>query len=351
MERLLIVRLGAMGDVLHALPVAAALRHAFPQAVIGWAIEERWAELLCARDADRTAPRSPLKPLVDVIHPVNTRAWRAAPFSDETWQEAVVSLRDLRAMQYEAALDVQGLLKSAAIAQWSDAPRRIGFARPKERAAALFYTTAVESRGKHVIEWNLALASAVTGDKTAAARFELPQDPAVERWRDDELRRRGVKDLVMLSPGAGWGAKLWPAERYGEVARALADDGLQSLVNHGPGEETLARQVVDASGGAAQAIACSLGELAALLRRARLVVASDSGPMHLAAALKVPVVALFGPTDPERNGPYGTRSVVLRSPESRTSYAHRGSADAGLLSITAEQVVAGARELLRGSRG
>ena len=347
MERLLIVRLGAMGDVVHALPVAAALRDAFPEATIGWAIEERWAELLCARDAER-APRSPLKPLVDVIHPVNTRAWRAAPFSDETWKEAVVSLRDLRAMRYEAALDVQGLLKSAAIAQWSDAPRRFGFARPKERAAALFYTTAVESRGRHVIEQNLALASAATGRGVGEARFALPQDPAVERWCDEELRQRGVQDFVMLSPGAGWGAKLWPAERYGEVARALAANGLRTLVNHGPGEEALARELVQHSGGAAQAIACSIGELTALLRRARLMVSGDSGPMHLAAALKVPVVALFGPTDPARNGPYGRRSVVIRSPESKTSYAHRSQADTGLFSITTETVVAAARRLLGG---
>jgi heptosyltransferase-1 len=351
MERLLIVRLGAMGDVVHALPVAAALRDAFPQATIGWAIEERWAELLCARDADRTAPRSPLKPMVDVIHPVNTRAWRAAPLSDETWKEAVVSLRDLRAMRYEAALDAQGLMKSAAIAQWSDAPRRFGFARPKERAAALFYTTTVESRGKHVIEQNLALASAVICHDVSDARFALPEDPAVERWCDEELRKRGVKEFVMLSPGAGWGAKLWPAERYGAVARTLAGEGLLSLVNHGPGEEGLARQVVQHSGGAAQAIACSIGELTALLRRARLMVASDSGPMHLAAALQVPVAALFGPTDPARNGPYGTHSVVLRSTESKTSYAHRSGVDAGLLSITAEDVVTAARRLLGGARG
>ncbi len=356
MEAILAVRLGAMGDVIHALAAVAALRDAFPAARIGWAIEERWAELLCApsallgtSDAAPDSLRSSAKPLVDVVHPLDTAAWRSAPLSDETWAETVDSLRGLRAAGYEAAIDFQGLLKSALVAKASGAPVRLGFADPKESAAALFYTRGVARTGTHVVEMNLALAHALTGQEAAAARFELPHDSDAEAWCSAELRRRGAERFLLLAPGGGWGAKLWPAARYGEAARALAADGLRTLVNHGPGpnEAALAQQVVAASGGAAQPLFCSVSELIALMRRAQLFLGGDTGPMHLAAALGVPVVTIFGPTDPARNGPFGTRNVVLRSAASQTSYAHRAQVDPGLLAITAEEVVAAARRLLR----
>jgi heptosyltransferase-1 len=362
MEAILAVRLGAMGDVIHALAAVAALRDAFPEARIGWAIEERWTELLCAPGTPPDSPRSPAKPLVDVVHPLDTAAWRSAPLSDETWGETVDSLRGLRAAGYEAALDFQGLLKSALVAKASGAPLRLGFADPKESAATLFYTRAVARTGTHVVEMNLALAHALVGrdvggipvsgsvaGETPAlpVRFELPRDPDAEAWCDAELRRRGVERFLLLAPGGGWGAKLWPAARYGEAARALKEDGLRTLVNYGPGEESLPQQVVAASGGAAEPLSCSVSELIALTRRAQLFLGGDTGPMHLAAALGVPVVTIFGPTDPARNGPFGTRNVVLRSAASQTSYAHRAQVDPGLLAITAEEAVAAARRLLR----
>ena len=379
MEAILAVRLGAMGDVLHALPAVAALRDAFPEARIGWAVEERWAELLCspnallsAPGAAPDAPRSAAKPLVDAIHPVNTAAWRSALLSDETWGEAAGALRGLRASGYEAAIDFQGLMKSALVAQASGAPLRLGFADPRESAATLFYTRAVAREGTHVVEMNLGLAQALIGrdasgiaptlaPKTTArawgtsvvaggtpalpVRFELPRDPEAEAWCDAELRRRGLERFLLLAPGGGWGAKLWPAARYGEAARALAADGLRTLINYGPGEEALAQEVAAASGGAAQALSCSVSELITLTRRARLFLGGDTGPMHLAAALGVPVVAIFGPTDPARNGPFGTRNIVLRSPASQTSYAHRPETDPGLLAIATEEVVTAARRL------
>jgi len=343
MEAILAVRLGAMGDVIHALAAVAALRDAFPEARIGWAIEERWAELLCAPGVAPDAPRSAAKPLVDVVHAVDTSAWRAAPLSDETWGEAAGALRGLRAAEYEAAIDFQGLMKSALVAKATGAPVRLGFADPKESAATMFYTRAVAREGAHVVEMNLALARALTGREAPPARFELPHDAEAEAWCDAELLRRGAERFLLLAPGGGWGAKLWPARRYGEAARALAADGLRTLVNHGPGEEALAQEVVAASGGAAQALSCSVSELIALTRRARLFLGGDTGPMHLAAALGVPVVAVFGPTDPARNGPFGTSNVVLRSAASRTSYAHRAQMDPGMLDVRTEEVVAAAR--------
>jgi heptosyltransferase-1 len=162
---------------------------------------------------------------------------------------------------------------------------------------------------------------------------------------------RDIGDFAILNPGAGWGAKRWPAERYGEVARKLAHQGMRSILNYGPGEEELVRAAEAASAGTAKAMSCSITELIALTRRARLFIGGDTGPLHLAAALRVPVVAIYGPTDPARNGPYGTRSVVLRSPESVTTHARRAAADEGLSTIGSDAVVGAARKLLGGVSG
>jgi heptosyltransferase-1 len=150
----------------------------------------------------------------------------------------------------------------------------------------------------------------------------------------------------MLNPGAGWGAKQWPVVRYGQLAQRLASRGVRSILNFGPNEETLAREAEAASAGTAQAMAFSIGELIALTRQTRLFIGGDTGPMHLAAALHIPVVALFGPTDPARNGPFRTNSIVLRNPKSPTSLKHRHEPDPGLLEITVDQVAEAATQLL-----
>jgi heptosyltransferase-1 len=152
-----------------------------------------------------------------------------------------------------------------------------------------------------------------------------------------------------MNPGAGWGAKQWPAERYGTVAKELSQDGIRSIVNYGPSEEQLADAVTVASGCAAQKISCSIAELISLTRRATLFIGGDTGPLHLAAALKIPVVAIFGPTNPARNGPFGTRSITLRSASSMTDHSRYPDPEHGLLEITPEEVVVAARRLLRES--
>jgi heptosyltransferase-1 len=351
MEKLLILRLGSMGDILHALPGVAALRRAFPSATIGWAVEQRWSELLCAGAAENTASGSPEKPLVDGLHFINTVAWRKRLFSDDMWREAWMAMGSLRAARYEVAIDFQGAWKSAGVALWSAAPERIGFDSPRERPAAMFYTRRVPTTSPHVVDQGLELAAAVADREPGPACFPLPCSPASEAWCNNELRRRGLQDFALLSPGGGWGAKLWPPENYGHVATALARQGLPSLVNFGPGEEELARAVEQASGAAAQPLCCSLGELIALTRRARLFIGGDSGPMHLAAALSVPVVAIFGPTDPARTGPYGARSIVLRHAASATSYSHHDRPDEALRLIPAEEAVHAARRLLEAPGG
>lgn len=347
-ERLLIVRLSAMGDVIHTLPAVHALREAFPRAFIGWLIEERWAELLCAPGSPRRGRRSSSRPLVDEVHAVDLKAWRKSPFSISTLQRVATVWNDVRDAHYDAAVDLQGAMRSALLARWSGARVVYGAAEPRESPASVWYTRKVVTRGRHVIEQNLSVAEAVAGHRMKLPAAEFPRDPAAEARIEQRLAEQGIGDFAILNPGAGWGAKRWPAERYGEVARALAERSVRSILNYGPGEEELVRAAEAASGGTARAMSCSLTELIALTRRARMFIGGDTGPLHLAAALQVPVVAIYGPTDPARNGPFGTRSAVLRSAESVTSHARRAAADEGLLTIGSEAVVAAAHKLLAG---
>jgi len=340
------VRLGSMGDIIHTLP---ALRRAFPEASLGWVIEERWAELLCTLPEPRSGPRSPRRPLIDRVHTVNTKKWRRSLFSIQTWEQIAAGLSELRAQRYQVAVDFQGAVRSALLSRWSGAPMVYGSAQPRENVASMFYARQVMVRGNHIVEQNLSLAEAVAHRSLEMPEVEFPHDQAVEKQCEDRLA--GIRDFVLLNPGAGWGAKQWPAERYGQVARRLAEDGLKSLINFGPGEEPLVRAVELASDGTAQGVAGSLTELIALTRRARLFIGGDTGPMHLAAALGIPVVAIFGPTNPARNGPFGTRSIVLRSPASPTTHSRRAQPDPGMLEISSDEVVAAAQRLLRSNLG
>lgn len=345
-ERLLIVRLSAMGDVIHTLPAAQALREAFPNAMIGWLIEERWAELLCAPGTPRRGPRSAQRPLADWVHTVDLKSWRRSLFTIPTLQQIARVWNDVRSARYDVAVDLQGAIRSAVLARWSGVPVVYGAAEPRESPASLWYTRQVIARGAHVIEQNLSVVEAVTQKKARVPRVDLPRHSEAAERIERRLAEAGIGEFAILNPGAGWGAKRWPAERYGRVARSLAERGVRSILNYGPGEEDLARQAKAASEGAAVAMKCSITELIALTRRARLFIGGDTGPLHLAAALQAPVVAIFGPTDPARNGPYGTRSVVLRSSASPTTLARRSQPDEGLLSIGVDAVVGAAGTLL-----
>ena len=339
-----------MGDIIHTLPAATALRHAFPDAIIGWVIEERWAELLCALRTPRSGPRSPQRPLVDKLHTVNTAKWRSSLASNHTWERMAAGLSELRAGRYQVAVDFQGAVRSALVARWSGAQTLYGVAQPRENAASMFYTRQVIAQGTHIVEQNFSLAEAVIGHRVELPEVSFPYDDVTEEECERQLQERGIREFAILNPGAGWGAKQWPAERYGFVAKRLGEAGLKSLINFGPGEDGLVREVEAASGGAAEAISASITQLIAFTRRARLFIGGDTGPMHLAAALRVPVVGIFGPTDPARNGPFGTQSLILRSASSPTTHARRKQPDEGLLEITSEKVLAAAMDLLGHTR-
>lgn len=355
--RLLVVRLGAMGDILHALPAVTALRKSHLGWIIDWVVEPQWRSLLSAQPDLSAQPASAsagnrsrtLQPLVDRIHLAPSKAWRRDPLSGQTIREIRNLRQTLLACNYDTVIDLQGAIRSAVVARFAGCRRVIGESEPRERAARWLYNEQVVTRGSHVIEQDVELASAIAGDDLAPVQPWLPVDPAAEAWADQVLAStpgQPVPRSVLINPGAGWGAKRWPIERYAAVARDFIQRGYRVLVNAGPGEEPLLQSFSDQTAGAVTPITGSLARLIAVTRRVTLVIAGDTGPLHLACALGQPVVGIYGPTDPSRNGPFGSRFRVLRSPQSRRDHTRHAVPEAGLLTITPDEVLRAADELL-----
>lgn len=344
--RVLIVRFGAMGDIIHALPAVTALRLAHPDWYLGWAVEPRWRALLCAESKPDDFGRGLRMPLVDQIHRANTRRWSHEPLSGSTFDDLRRLRRELKKFRYDVCIDLQGAIRSAIVGRWSRATRVIGDEFPRESWARWFYTERVATHTNHVIEHALELAGAIADEQLNYTRACLPRDEYAEAWCEEFLAQKISGPIVLVNPGAGWGAKRWPAERFGEVARSLAGSGYSVLVNTGPAEEALASAVVHASGGAATSVECNVGQLISLTRRAALMIAGDTGPLHLACALGKPAVGIFGPTDPARNGPFGSEFRVLRHPTSKRDHSRRSQPEPGLLTISPDAVLSAAAELL-----
>jgi lipopolysaccharide heptosyltransferase I len=301
-SRFLLVRLGALGDIVHAIPVAAALRRRFPSARIDWLVSAKHREIL------------DLVPVVDRRLVVNDRGGARSGMS------LVAAIRELRAARYDAALDLQGLVKSALIARGSGARRVIGFAAPhlREPLARVFYTEVHDPGGdrmldrgdpRHVIRLNLGLLRAL--DLTTD-RVEFPLEAGGSEVASRAAERAGGR-YALLNPGAAWPNKRWPPPRFAAVAAALRDrHGLRSIVLWGPGEQDLAEEIVAGAGGAAiLSPPTSIADLVALARGAVVMVSGDTGPTHLAAAVGTPLVGLYGPTRPERNGPWRPQDVTV----------------------------------------
>ncbi len=336
--RVLIVRLGAMGDILHALPAVAALRQAHPKWYLGWAVEPRWRALLSADDGQM--------PLVNHIHLVKAKDWARSPLRLETLREIGALRQELKAQRYEVCIDLQGAVRSALAGRLAGASRMIGEDSPREWAARWLFSERVRTQGVHVIEQAVEVCAAAAGEPLSPVLPLLPVNREAELWADGALRGANQRPVVLMSPGAGWGAKRWPAERYGAVARDLQQQGCLVLVNAAPEEQAIAAEVVRTSGGAAQAPEFTLERLIALTRRVCLVIAGDTGPLHLACALGKRVVGIYGPTAPRRNGPFGVPFRVLRHPESKRDHTRHTEPEAGLLTITPQQVVEAALDLL-----
>jgi heptosyltransferase I len=330
-----------MGDILHALPAVAALRQAHPKWYLGWAVEPRWQALLRSDDE---------MPLVNRTHLVRAKNWARSPFRSQTLREVRALRQELRAERYDMCIDLQGAVRSALTGRLAAAPRMIGEDQPREWAARWLFGERVRTQGAHVIEQAVEVCAAAAGEPLAPILPPLPVSCDAELWADEVLRGADHRPVILLSPGAGWGAKRWPAERYGAVARDLQLRGCTVLVNAGPQEQAIAAEVVRASGGVAQAPEFTLERLIALTRRVCLVIAGDTGPLHLACALGKPVVGIYGPTDPSRNGPFGVPFRVLRHPESKRDHTRHVEPEAGLLTITPDEVVAAAMDLLQVKR-
>ena len=330
-DRFLVVRLTALGDILHTVPAVAALRRAQPAARIDWVVEGKWAPILEG------------SPAINEVIPFDRRsAWGA-----------LESIQRLRENRYTCAIDFQGLYKSSILAALSGAARRIGFDRAwaREEGAAMLYTECVIPAGRHVAELNYSLA-----ERAGASRPAMPEYPlrvpaggaASVRARLHELGISG--EYIGVCPGGSWRAKCWPAERYGELCRELEKKtALRMVVIYGPGEKFLASEVARAAAPAQPAmIAPTIEELMGLLAHARCVIAADSGPLHLASALGTKVVGLFGPTDPARNGPFVPGAAIIdKARTDEISYKRRSDFSAAMLRITDEDVMAAAYELLK----
>ncbi len=344
--RVLIVRIGAMGDVLHAMPAVAALRAAHPDWFIGWAIEPRWSDLLqiTGDPEDLSQAVGPtVRGLVDRWYRVAAGEWRKRPLAWATLRDIFALRSLLRGERFDVCVDLQGAVKSAVIGRMARAKLLVGPAEPRERIARRLYGRKVAVTSNHVVEQACELLGNAVGEPLQPARVTLPMDAQNERWADGVV---GRERFCLISPGAGWGAKVWPAERLGRVAAELGRAGVRSIVNasvHGSRE---AEEVVAGSEGFARAVPCTVGQLIALVRRAAVVIAGDTGPLHVAAALERPVVGIYGPTDPARTGPYGTRQRILRDASSQTSHKRKDETEAGMLQISADEVVQAALELL-----
>jgi heptosyltransferase-1 len=334
--KVLIVRVGAMGDVLHALPAVTALHVARPDWEIDWVVDPRWAPLLVNGEGHGLVVRR--------VHLAETKKWSKAPASPATLRSIFELRRALRGESYDLAVDMQGTLRSAVIGRMAGAGQFVGYSDPREAMAAKFYKTNLERKGRHVMKQGAALLGEACGVALEPAAVALPHEEWADNWAAEEV---GDRQTCLLAASAGWPAKCWAVEKFGKLAVELKALGMDVVVNAPRKEDALAAAVVAASGGAARVVVCNVTGLIALLRRMTVVVGGDSGPTHLAAALGIPVVALFGPTDPERNGPRGPgRIVVLRDPASVTSYKRATAEDAGLAKISVGTVVEAVRGLL-----
>ena len=283
--KILVVRVGAMGDVLHALPAVAALKRMRPDWRVDWAVDPRWAPLLIGDDERG--------PAVDMVHLAPAKEWSRAPLSPATVRSVLMLRKRLREEHYDLAVDMQGTLRSAVIGKMAAAKQFVGYADPRELMAVSFYKRKIARRGAHVVEQGAALLGEACGVPLEPGAVEIPHAQWAEHWAETEAVLS--RPMCVLAVGGGWGAKQWPAERYGALTGELKRMGFDVVVNAPRGDDQIAARVVETSGGMARIVVCNVTGLVSLMRRADLLVGGDTGPTHLAAAMGVPVVALYGP--------------------------------------------------------
>lgn len=331
--RILIVRMSAIGDVIHGIPVLCALRQANPNAFIGWLAEGHMGDLLEGH------------PALDQLIRVPRRFWKSPR---EVWRMR----RRLRELRFDTTIDLQCLTKSAVAAWMSGARRRIGKAGEDGRELSRWFNNElVEAGGTHVIEHYLNMLRPL-GIDAPTVRFDLQESDADARVADKFLHERGLagRRFALLNPGAGWPSKMWPTVRYGAVARYLGQNhGMPSVALWGvASERPLAERIFETSArNAHMAPPTTMRELAALCRRAALFVGSDTGPMHLAVAVGTPAVSLHGPSRAEWCGAYGPQNIRLQVRyEDGSSMERRKADDSAMQEIPIKMVTAACDQLL-----
>jgi heptosyltransferase-1 len=322
-----VVRLGSLGDIVHTFPAVAGLRVSFPASEIIWLTHPRWVDLVASSG------------LASEIWPVDSRD--------------LLSVRQvlgqLRSRKWTAAIDYQGLWKAAFLPFFGGVSRRIGFsaATIREFGVPILYTDTVSCKTTHISDQNGELSSCAGATQPVAPFGLRIPDADLDEVRCD-LQKQGLSHYIVLSPGGGWRAKCWPAWRFGILCQKIyAELGIRCVINYGPGEDTLAIQVQAAAEEARPILYDGeLGPLMALLTSAMCIVGGDTGPLHLAVALGTPTIALFGPTDPARNGPYPPGDIVLRSPKAVTTYGRSNTTDPSLMELSVETVFAALKRRL-----
>jgi heptosyltransferase-1 len=344
-QRFLVIRLSSIGDIVHALPAVAALGETHPDAEIHWAVESRYAVLLEGN------------PFVHRVVKLDTLAWRRKLTSPAVIKEIFRAIRSIREVRFDAALDFQGLYKSALIARLSRAGMRLGFAQNwlREPAAGVFYTEYVAPRGRqHVIEMNLALVERLGVGRLdrVSWQFPLPQNPVDDEYVERQIGAFGGREFMVINPGGGWMSKCWAPESYAALIRRLeAEFPGEILLTGSENEQEMIQGIIRQSGSPrARGVSTSIVQFIALVRRAKLFLGGDTGPLHLAAAVKTPIVAIYGPTDPARNGPFSENDIVLWNREP-TTYTRRAERPTYLPGITVESVVEAIRKRLARAHG
>jgi len=337
MRSFLVIRLSSIGDIVHALPAVAALGHSFPQAEIHWLIESRYASLLAGN------------PYVHRIIPLDTLSWRGGLPPPSVVEEMVRTFRGLRRGAYEAAVDFQGLWKSAIITLLTGAKQRVGLAGPwlREPSAAILYTERVSAAGRqHVVEESLALVEYL-GARPGLWEFPLPHTPEADQYVDEQLARLEAQDFIIVNPGAGWKAKRWAPENYALLLRRLESQLSGKILLTGSPEEIELISAILSNAGTKRAFyfPCSIVQFIALARRAKLALGGDTGPLHLAAAVGTPLVTIHGPTDPVRNGPFHKADIALYN-QAPVNHTRRDSNATYIEGISVESVRAAITERL-----
>ena len=307
MNRILIIKLGSIGDVVHTFPALSDLRASFPRAEIDWLVERQAGVLLRNH------------PWLNQVIEVDTRKWRRALWQPQTWREIRRCLNRLRQRRYEVAFDFQGLWKSAIFGLFSGSRLLVGFNKAylKEPGCRILYGQRVspDPATRHVSEFHRALVGS-QGAARGQERFELAAEEPDRAYIDARLGERRLDEFIILNPGGGWVTKNWSPANYGLLHQRIRRElGLKTVLTWGPGEEDLVREVMAACpADPPPTFSTTLPQFMALARRARLFVGGDTGPLHLAAACQTPVVAIFGPTDPLRNGPQHPDDLAVFHP-------------------------------------